>query len=284
MSNLIRIRKRLGHIGLYTFMILSSLCMLYPIVWMLSSSFKPGNEIFVNAHQLIPRTFTFANYVEGYKGYSGNSFTVFFSNSIKITLFSLIGTVISSTLVAYGFARIRFKGSSVMFAIMMVTMMLPGEIQTIPQYIIFQKLGWINTFLPLILPSFFGGAFFIFLLVQFIRGLPAELDESAKMDGCGHMGILFRVLLPLLAPPLVTVTIFKFYWTWDDFFNPLLYLTRPELATVSLAIKNMTDNSFGTSWGAVFAMSVLSLVPVLLIFFIFQKYIIEGISTTGLKG
>ncbi|AIQ51277.1 carbohydrate ABC transporter permease [Paenibacillus sp. FSL R7-0331] len=279
---------RLGRWGrralLYIIMVLSSLVMLYPILWMVSSSFKNSSEIFVNAHRLIPADFTLRNYVEGYNGFSGHTFTVFFKNSFIITLASLAGTLASSTLVAYGFARIRFRGSALLFAVMLVTMMLPGEVLTIPQYIMFQKLGWVNTFAPLIFPSFFGGAFFIFLLVQFIRGLPAELDESAKIDGCGHPGILFRILLPLLVPPLVTAAIFKFYWTWDDFFSPLLYLTKPELATVSLAVKNMSDNSFGTNWGAVFAMSVLSLLPVLLIFFLCQRYIIEGISTTGLKG
>lgn len=287
-GNKMSIQKRWTTIAkrifVYAFVTVTSLGMLYPIVWMLSSSFKAPNDIFTEAHQLIPTTFTLANYIEGYKGYSGYSFSVFFKNSFVITVVSLIGTLLSSTLVAYGFARVRFKGASILFAVMMVTMMLPGEVLTIPQYIMFQKLDWINTYIPLILPSFFGGAFFIFLLIQFMRGLPVELDESAKIDGCGHMGILMRVQMPLLVPPLITVSIFKFYWTWDDFFNPLLYLTKPELATVTLAIKNMSDNSFGTNWGAVFAMSVLSLLPVLIIFFIFQKYIIEGISTTGLKG
>lgn len=279
-----QLRRGMKRASIYAFISLTSLAMLYPILWMLSSSFKAPNDIFTQAHQLIPSTFTLDNYKEGYKGYSGYSFSVFFGNSFVITVISLIGTLISSTLVAYGFARVRFKGASLLFGIMMVTMMLPGEVLTIPQYIMFQKLDWINTYLPLIVPSFFGGAFFIFLLIQFLRGLPIELDESAKIDGCGHMGILMRIQLPLLVPPLITVSIFKFYWTWDDFFNPLLYLTKPELATVTLAIKNMSDNSFGTNWGAVFAMSVLSLLPVLVIFFIFQKYIIEGISTTGLKG
>ncbi|TBL80645.1 carbohydrate ABC transporter permease [Paenibacillus thalictri] len=258
--------------------------MVYPLLWMLSSSFKDTADIFVNSHQLIPSKWNFDNYVNGFKGFAGISFAVFFKNSFIITILSVIGTVISSTMVAYGFARIRFKWAPFWFGCMMLTMMLPGEVLMIPQYIFFHKMGWINTFLPLIVPAFFGGAFFIFLIIQFLRGIPRELDESAYIDGCGKYQIFFRIMVPLLVPPIITVSIFKFYWTWDDFFSPLLYLNSPKLATVSLAIKNFSDPTMKTDWGAMFAMSTLSLLPVFAVFFIFQKYIVEGISTTGLKG
>lgn len=261
-----------------------ALLMIYPLLWMVSSSLKDNADIFVRSYQLIPSEINFKNYMNGLKGFAGTPFTVFFKNSLIITVFSVLGTVVSSTLVAYGFARIRFAGSSFWFACMMLTMMLPAEVLTIPQYIFFQKIGWINTFLPLIVPSFFGGAFFIFLMVQFLRGIPKELDESATIDGCGRYGIFLRILVPLLVPPVITISIFKFYWTWDDFFSPLLYLNSPKLATVSLAIKNMSDPTAQTDWGAMFAMSVLSLLPILAVFVAFQKYIVEGISTTGLKG
>lgn len=276
--------KAIRSFWLHAIVLLFSCLMIYPVLWMLSSSLKEGSEIFVNAHELIPSAFTFGNYVEGFKGYSGQSFAVFFKNSFIVTIFSVLGTVLSCTVVAYGFARISFKGAAFFFACMMMTMMLPAEVLTIPQYIFFHKIGWVNTFAPLIIPSFFGTAFFIFLLVQFIRGLPTELDESARVDGCGHGGILFRIMLPLLVPAIITVSIFKFYWTWDDFFSPLLYLTKPQMATVALALKNMSDNTFGTSWGEVFAMSILSLAPVFIIFVTLQKYIVDGISTTGMKG
>ncbi|OAS17481.1 ABC transporter permease [Paenibacillus oryzisoli] len=268
----------------YAFTSIFALGMMYPLLWMVSSSLKDTSEIFIHAHQLIPSQFKFANYTNGIKGFAGISFVVFFKNSIIITFFSVIGAVLSSLLTAYGFARIRFRGAAIWFACMMTTMMLPHEVLTIPQYILFQKLGWINTFKPLIIPSFFGGAFFIFLLIQFMRGIPKELDESGKIDGCGVFGILIRILLPLLVSPIITVSIFKFYWTWDDFFSPLLYLNSPKLATVALALKNFSDPTMQTDWGALFAMSVLSLIPILLVFAFFQKYMVEGISTTGLKG
>ncbi|TBL80756.1 carbohydrate ABC transporter permease [Paenibacillus thalictri] len=276
--------RQISSVLLHIFVTLFALLMIYPLLWMFSSSFKDTSEIFVNAHQLIPTHFKFSNYTNGFKGFAGISFSVFFKNSFIITILSVVGTVISSTLVAYGFARIRFKGAAFWFACMMMTMMLPSEVLIIPQYIFFQKINWINTFLPLIVPSFFGGAFFIFLLVQFLRGIPRELDESATIDGCGVFSIFIRILVPLLVPPIITVSIFKFYWTWDDFFSPLLYLNSPKLATVSLAIKNFSDPTMQTDWGAMFAMSVLSLVPILAVFIAFQKYIVEGISTTGLKG
>jgi multiple sugar transport system permease protein len=276
--------QRLRSVILHLFVFGFALIMIYPLAWMLSSSLKDNSEIFINAHQLLPSHFNFNNYINGFKGFAGTSFIVFFKNSLIITLFSVIGTVISSTMVAYGFARIRFRGSRFWFACMMLTMMLPSEVLTIPQYIFFQKIDWINTFLPLIVPSFFGGAFFIFLIIQFLRGIPKELDESATIDGCGRYRIFMQILIPLLVPPIITVSIFKFYWTWDDFFSPLLYLNSPKLATVSLAIKNMSDPTAQTDWGAMFAMSVLSLLPIVVVFIAFQKYIVEGISTTGLKG
>jgi multiple sugar transport system permease protein len=154
----------------------------------------------------------------------------------------------------------------------------------IPQYIVFTKLGWINTFLPLLLPRFFGSAFFIFLMVQFMRGIPVELDEAAEIDGCSKFGIFFRIILPLIQPALITAAIFSFYWTWEDFMGPLIYLQDPHLYTVSLAIRAYSDPSVGTDWGSVFAMSSLSLLPVFIIFIAFQRYLVEGISTTGIKG
>ncbi|OPH57006.1 ABC transporter permease [Paenibacillus ferrarius] len=277
-------RQTLQAILLHAFTIGFALVMMYPLLWMVSSSLKDTSEIFVHAHQLLPSTLKLDNYTNGFKGFAGISFAVFFKNSFIVTILSVFGTIISSILTAYGFARIRFRGAAIWFACMMTTMMLPSEVLTIPQYILFQKLGWINTFKPLIIPSFFGGAFFIFLLIQFLRGIPKELDESAKIDGCGLFAILARILLPLLISPIITVAIFKFYWTWDDFFSPLLYLNSPKLATVALALKNFSDPTMQTDWGALFAMSVLSLVPVVLVFAGFQKYLVDGISTTGLKG
>ena len=265
-------------------MLVLGIVMIYPVLWMVSSSFKEHADIFASMGTLIPPKFTIENYKEGWKGFGNVTFATFFKNSFIVAGIGTIGTVISSALVAYGFARIPFKGRDLWFAAMMMTLMLPFQVQIIPQYIMFNKLNWINTFYPLIVPKFFGSAFFIFLIMQFIRGLPLELDEAAEIDGAGKFGIFWWIILPSIKPALITASLFSFYWTWDDFLGPLLYLNQGTLYTVSLALKNFADPTAVTNWGAVFAMSVLSLIPVLLIFIFFQKYLTEGIATTGIKG
>lgn len=258
--------------------------MLYPLVWTLASSFKGPSEIWTRVSSLIPREFTIENYVNGWRGFGGITFSTFYKNSFIITGISTVAIVCSSALVAYGFARIRFVGRGFWFACMLVTMMLPVQVQLIPQYIVFSKLNWVNTFYPLIVPSFFGGPFFIFMMAQFIRGIPIELDEAAEIDGCSKIGIFFCIILPLIKPALVTAAIFAFYWSWGDFLAPIIYLNRPELYTVSLAIRAYADPTTATDWGPIFAMMVLSLVPVFVVFVLFQRYLVEGISTTGLTG
>jgi multiple sugar transport system permease protein len=195
-----------------------------------------------------------------------------------------LGTVMSSAIVAYGFARIKFFGRNFWFVCMLLTLMLPYQVVMIPQFIIFFKLYWTNSFKPLIVPMFMGQPFFIFLIIQFIRGIPSELDEAAKIDGCGRFRTFYSIILPLIVPALITSAIFQFYWKWDDFLGPLLYLNKPTLYTVSLALRMFSDPFTSTDWGAIFAMSTLSLVPIFIVFIIFQKYLIRGISTTGLKG
>ena len=273
------IKETIYHIGV----IAMALVMIYPVLWMIFSSFKGNEEIFGTA-SLIPKQFRFDNYVRGWQGVGGQHFGVFFRNSFYYVILSTLGTVISSALIAYGFARIKFFGKKFWFACMLLTMMLPIQVVMIPQFILFFKLGWANSFLPLIVPMFMGVPFFIFLMVQFIRGLPIELDESAKIDGCGRWRIFYKIILPLIAPALITTTIFQFYWKWDDFLGPLLYLNKPQMYTVSLALRMFADPSTTTDWGGMFAMGTLSLLPILVIFLIFQRYLVEGISTSGLKG
>lgn len=257
--------------------------MLYPIFWLIFSSLKPNSDIFQTATQLFPRTWTLDNYIKGFEGIAGVPFITYIFNSLRIALIATVGAVCSSALIAYGFARIPFKGKKFWFACVLVTMMMPQEIIMVPQYLWFGKLDWINTILPVTVPSYFGQAFFIFLMNQFIQGIPTELDEAAKIDGCGRVGIFFKVILPLLKSSLATSAIFSFYWKWEELIGPMLYLTKPESYTVSIALKQFLDSSSSSNWGAMFAMSVVSLVPVLIIFFMFQKYIVQGISTTGLK-
>jgi multiple sugar transport system permease protein len=257
--------------------------MLYPVLWMVFSSLKDNGEIFGTA-SLIPKTFRFDNYVRGWQGVGGVPFKVFFKNSFFYVILSTVGTVFSSAIVAYGFARIKFFGKGFWFMCMLLTMMLPYQVVMIPQFILFFKIGWVNSFKPLIVPMFLGQPFFIFLMIQFIRGLPIELDESAKIDGCGRFSIFTRIIFPLLTPALITTVIFQFYWRWDDFLGPLLYLNKPVNYTVSLALRMFSDPMTTTDWGAVFYMGTLSLVPIMVVFILFQKYLVEGISTTGLKG
>ena len=278
-----KIKYYLKEAVFHTGVLILAFLMLYPILWMISNSFKTNREIF-NSFSLIPKVFSFDSYIRGWK-YSGTiSFAVFFKNSFVYTSIATVGAVLTSSAVAYGFARIRFWGNKMLYGIMFLTLMLPYQVIMVPQFIIFQKIGWVNTFLPLIVPQFGGQAFFIFLIVQFIRGIPKELDQSAMIDGCSKFSIFLRIIFPLITPALVTSTIFSFYWRWDDFLGPLLYLNRPRNFTVSLALRMFADPATSTDWGAIFAMGTLSLIPVFLIFIVFQKHIVEGMVTTGIKG
>jgi len=261
------------------------LLMLYPILWMIASSFKDNTEIFSNAHSLISaKLLNIRNYIEGWKGFGDVTFAVYFKNSLIISSVSAIGQVLLSGFVAYGFARTKFIGKKILFGLVIVTMLIPRQILMVPQYILFNKLGWINSFKPLILPNFFPLPFFIFLCLQFIQGLPIELDEAAKIDGCGKYSIYFRIILPNIKPALITCFIFSFYWTWQDFLSPLIYIESNKLYPVSLALKMFSDPSSVTNWGAMFAMSTLSIAPAFIIFLFFQRYLVEGITTTGIKG
>ncbi|WP_077624555.1 carbohydrate ABC transporter permease [Sediminibacillus massiliensis] len=261
-----------------------AILLLYPVIWLLVSSFKESEDIFVTAGSLIPNPFTALNYAQGWTGFGGYSFGVFIKNTVIFVLWMLAGHLISCSLIAFGFARLNFVGKGFWFAIMLVTLMLPYEVVMIPQYIIFSELGWLNSLKPLVVPAFFGHPFFIFLLVQFIRTIPRELDEAARIDGANTFQIFYRVIVPLIVPALATTAIFTFYWTWDNLLGPVLYLNSPEKYTVSMALNMFLSNETVSNWGAMFAMSIVTLVPVFVIFFIFQRYVVEGISTSGLKG
>jgi len=267
----------------FILLILGALVMVYPLLWMLSSSFKPNTIIFRELG-LWPSSWTLENYMNGWQGTSGFTFTTFFKNSFIVVGLSIIGVVFSSSLAAYAFARLKFSFQKVLFAIMFGSIMLPHHVVLIPQYIFFNNLGWVDTFLPLIAPKFLAtDAFFIFLMVQFIRGIPKELDEAAVVDGCGHIQIFGRIILPLMLPAIVTSAIFTFIWTWNDFFSQFIYLSNPKLWTVTLALRGFLDSMGESMWGAMFAMSILSLVPIFIFFIAFQKMLIEGIATTGIK-
>jgi len=269
-------------VSVHVVLVAASLIMLYPLLWMVAASFKPQNEIFSSA-SLLPQHFTLAGYVSGWSGLSVN-FDRFFLNSLIISGLSIIGNLGACSLAAFAFARLDFPGRKTLFAIMLLTMMLPFHVTLIPQYILFLNIGWVNTLLPLVVPKFLAvDAFFIFMMVQFFRGIPHELQQAAIIDGCSPLQVFWYVILPLSKPVLATAAIFTFIFTWDDFFGPLVYLSDVRKYTVSLGLRTFVDGNGISNWGAVFAMSCLALLPVLLLFLFFQRFLIQGIATSGLK-
>ena len=260
--------------------------MIYPLIWMVMSSFKPTSTIFTTAAKLIPEKFITDNYITGWKGFSkGLTFGVYFRNSLFISIVATIGTILSSSVVAYAMSRLEFTGRRFLKVMMLASMMLPAQILMIPQYLWYQKLGWVGSYLPLIAPYWFAiQGFFIYIMMNFIDGIPRELDAAAKIDGCSYCATFCQIIFPLLVPAIVTASIFSFIWRWDDFLSALLYVKDSTMYPVSLALKLFCDPSSSSDYGAMFAMSTLSLLPVMLIFIFLQKYLVEGISTSGLKG
>ena len=233
---------------------LIGIIMIYPLVWMIMSSFKETGTIFTTAGSLIPEKFILDNYRNGWKGFAG-------------------------------IAGFEFRGRKLMFTAMLLSMMLPAQVLMIPQYLWYQKLNWVGSYMPLIIPYFFATqGFFVYLMSNFIEGIPRELDEAAKIDGCSYFGIFRLVIAPLMKPAVVTGSIFSFMWRWDDFLSALLYINKTAKYPVSLALKLFCDPGSSSDYGAMFAMATLSVLPAVVIFLFFQKYLVEGISTSGLKG
>jgi multiple sugar transport system permease protein len=260
------------------------LIVLYPLVWLAFASVKPPDEI-LSSLDLIPNRFVFDGYSKGWDGAAGIGFGRFFLNSFIVAGGSVIANVLSCSLAAFAFARLKFRLRGPLFAFMITTLMLPYHVTLIPQYIIFQQAGLVNTFVPLILPKLLATeAFFVFLIIQFMRGIPRELDEAATIDGCSVYRTFWHVVLPLSRPALVTTSIFTFIWTWNDFFTQMVYLNDADKFTVPLGLRLFVDTSSESNFGAMFAMSALALVPIVLFFLAFQRLLVEGVSTSGLKG
>lgn len=277
-----RPRNRGSKLAVHLLVIVVGFVMIYPLLWMLSSSFKPTSIVFTQPG-IWSKVWTLRNYTSGWAAL-GVSFAQFFSNSLVVALLSVVGNLLSCSLAAYAFARLRFRFKRVFFGIMLGTIMLPFNVVIVPQYIMFHALQFVNTFYPLILPKFLAvDSFFVFLMVQFIRGLPRELDEAAEIDGCGTFGIFWRIHLPLMRPVLAVTAVFTFIWSWNDFFVPLLYLTDQQVFTVPVALNSFLDSTGQSDWGPMFAMSILSLVPIFLVFLFAQKQLLRGIATTGIK-
>lgn len=275
-------RAKSPRMATYVVLIAGAILMVYPLFWMVLASFKSDEEIFSSSVSL-PESLDFANYVNGWFA-TDPSFTRYFINSFIICLGAVIGNVLACSLTAFAFARLEFPLKRTLFAIMLLTLMLPSHVLLIPQYVLFVNLNWVNTYLPLIVPKFLAtDAFFIFLMVQFIRKIPRELDEAATVDGCSTFRVFVSIIFPLMQPAIVTTTIFTFIWTYNDFFSQLIYLTSPESLTVPVGLRSLVDSS-GGSYGQLLAISVLSLLPMFAVFLFFQRRLVEGISTSGLKG
>ncbi|WP_154794496.1 carbohydrate ABC transporter permease [Occultella kanbiaonis] len=272
-------RRTFIHVGLVS----AAFVMVYPLLWMTATAFRPSEQALIEDSLWVPQP-TVENFVQGWNAVGQSGFGVFFLNSFIVAGLAVIGNVLSCALAAYAFARLPFRGRKFWFGLMIGTIMLPIHVLLIPQYLLFNALGWVDTFLPLIVPKFLATeAFFVFLLVQFFRLIPREITEAGRIDGCGHPRIFIRLILPLSVPALTTAAAFSFIWSWNDFLHPLIYLTSQSNYTVPIALSLFVDSSGTSNYGALFAMSLLSLLPVIGFFLAFQKLLLDGISTTGLK-
>ena len=276
-----RFRRRIASTITYILLLIGSVAMLLPLAWLVRSSVMTLDQIFVFPPEWVPDPLQWQNYPDAL---DVAPFGRYFVNTITIEIFVVVGTVVSSTLSAYGFSRLRWKGRDAVFAVLMTTMMLPGAVTLIPAFIIWSEIGLVNTFAPLTVPAWFGGGMFnIFLLRQFFRGLPRDLDDAAMLDGASPLRILWDVIIPLSRPALITVGIFSFLTTWNDFLGPLIYLNDDRKYTLALGLSQF-KGQYTSEWGLLMAASTLVLLPVLVLFFIAQRYFVEGIAVTGLKG
>jgi oligogalacturonide transport system permease protein len=267
-----------------TLLLSVAVVMLYPLLWLIGASFKSNAEIFSEVG-FWPQSFDFSAYAKGWKTSTEYTFATYFANSFLITVPRIAVTVVSCVLVAYGFARFEFAGKKLLFGIMIGTMMLPLIVLRLPQYLMFKEMGWLDTYLPLIVPSAFAtDTFFVFMLVQFLRGIPRDMEEAAVIDGCNSLQLLWYIIVPLLKPAIISVIVFQFIWTMNDFMGPLIYLASVEKYPVSLALKMSIGATEEVEWANVIAISVVALIPSVAVFFMAQRHFIEGASSSGIKG
>ena len=268
-------------------LIVVGVVLIYPVVFMVFASFKDTNEIFTST-KLLPKLWHGENYTNGWKsGATGVvTFTNFFLNTFKLVIPVVAFTVVSCTLTAYGFARFDFPGKKILFPVLISTLMLPNTVIIIPRFMLFKNLGWLDSYLPFLVPALFAVyPFFIFMIIQFLRNVPSTLDESAKIDGCSSLQILIHILVPLLKPALFSAGLFQFLWTWNDFYNQFIFINSPKKFTLSLGLRLSIDASTeAVKWNEVMAMSVCSIIPLFILFFCAQKYFVDGIATSGIKG
>jgi oligogalacturonide transport system permease protein len=280
----LRRKARIAALIRYALLVAVGLVMIYPLIWLVGASFKTNAEMF-SSPGFWPSEPTLSGYIEGWQTSTPYTFGRFFWNTFLIIVPKVIGTAISCTLVAYGFARFEFPGKNILFATVIATLLLPNVVTRIPQYLLFRDIGWLDSFLPLWVPSALAGdAFFVFMIVQFLRAIPSDMEEAARVDGATTLQTLIFIVVPMLLPAIISVCLFQFMWTMNDFLGPLIYISSVKKFPVSLALKLSIDTTEAFAWNRILAMSVLTLVPSLVVFFISQKYFIEGISTGGVKG
>lgn len=280
----LRRKARISSAIRYTLLTVIGLIMVYPLIWLIGASFKTNAEMF-SSPSFWPKEATIQGYIDGWKTSTPYTFGKFFMNSLWIIIPKVIGTAISCTVVAYGFARFEFPGKKILFATVIATLLLPNVVTRIPQYLLFRDIGWLDSFLPLWVPSALAGdAFFVFMVIQFLRAIPRDMEEAARVDGANTFQTLVYIVVPLLMPALISVCLFQFMWTMNDFLGPLIYISSVEKYPVSLALKLSIDATEAFAWNQILAMSVLALAPSLIVFFAAQKYFIDGISAGGIKG
>lgn len=274
-----RIQRLITNVISHTFLITGALIMIVPFIWMLSTSFKSPGKTFVYPPEWIPQPFVWQNYVEMWNALPFNQF---FLNSIKISTLATIGQLVTCSMGGFAFSALRFKGRDFLFLVLIATLMIPYQVTLIPTFILFSKIGWVGTHLPLWVPAFWGGAFGTFLLRQFYLTIPIELAESARIDGANIFQIFTHIYLPLSKPALATLGIFTFMWSWNDLLNPLIYVSELKQLTLTVGL-SFFQNQYGGKWTLMMAGAVVSILPILLIFFFAQKYFIQGIAMTGIK-
>ncbi len=279
------VRRRLGKLLLSVTTGVLSLVFVLPFLWMLSTSFKTDPQVYHIPPIWIPNPLRWANYPEGM---TYVPFGLYFSNTLRYCLGTVVGVILSSAFCAYGFARLQWKGRNLLFYIVLGTMMIPFQVRMIPLYLIFKKLGWLNTYLPLIIPSFTGSAYFIFLLRQFFMTIPVELSDAARIDGASEVGILFRIILPLAKPALAVIGLFQFMDAWNDYMGPLIYLRDTEKYPIAMGLEQMRSHSVAATeslvWPHLMAASAVVTIPIVILYFLTQRTFVEGITLTGVKG
>ena len=277
-------REQVSTVLRYTVLILVGFVMFYPMLWMVGASFKASNNEIYSTISFLPKSPSFQAYIDGWTA-TGNPYSLYLINTFKIVIPKVIGAVVASVVTAYGFSRFEFPGKNFWFSILLATLFLPQVVLNIPQFLLFRTWGWTNSYLPLVVPAFFGAApYFIFMLVQFMRSVSRELEEAAEIDGCNSFQRLVYIVVPMVKPTIVSVALFQFMWAFNDFQGPLIYIDSVKKYPTSLGLRLLTDAETGFEWNKVLALSVITLLPSLIVFFLAQDQFVDGIAAGGVKG